>query len=263
MKANPLLAGSYLPSETVLHRVDPRLKLIALAASASAVLMVDGWPLALYGFMLLALLITFRLPVSSLLRSLNVVWAILLLTFLLQALLSPGRILWSVSVFRVTDTGLANGVLYSGRVALLSVLICALTATTPPLRLADALESILGPMEGIGVPVRRLATTISIALLFVPRMISQGSRLVSTQAARGADFESMNLFRRARNLVPVLVPLFVRVFNDADSLALAMTSRGYDTNVKRGKLNPLVIGKTEAAATVLFTTLSIAVIVLA
>lgn len=239
MAGENLTIGQYLPRETVLHRLDPRLKLPALAASTVLVFVYSGRGLCAFACMLAVLLLASRLPLGRIIASLRTVWVIVTVTFLLQVFLTPGEVIWQWGFLSVTDTGLYNGGLFSGRVLVLVALLAALAMTTPPLKLSDGLESLLRPLGRLRLPVERLTTVVSIILTFVPNVLEQGRRLVRAQAARGADFDSANVLRRVRDVVPVLVPLFVKVFHDADRLSVAMEARAYTGGRGRTRLNPL------------------------
>lgn len=245
--------GQYVPAPTLLHKMDPRLKLAAVLVATVMIFIYSGWALLAFAVFLLALLAACRLPMLKLLKSIRSVWVIVFVTFLLQLFLTPGEIIWHWGFLTITDTGLSNGAIFSGRVLLLVVVLSALTMTTPPLRLADGLESVLKPLEKLRVPVGRITTVVSITLMFIPSILEASRKLVRAQMARGADFESANLLRRARDVLPVLVPLFVKVFHDADELAVAMEARAYGDGTRRSRLYPLCIHPGEAALTVLFT----------
>ncbi len=238
--------------------MDPRLKLTALLVSIVMVFIYGGWALLAFAGMLGLLLLAARLPLGRILASLKSVWVIIVVTFLLQVFLTPGEVIWKWGFLSVTDTGLYNGALFSGRVLVLVVLLAALTMTTPPLKLADGLESVLKPLAWLRVPVERVTTVVSIILTFIPNVLERGRRLVRAQAARGADFESANVFRRVRDLVPVLVPLFVKVFHDADQLSIAMESRAYAGGRGRTRLHPLRIGGLELLLTAVFIAATVA-----
>ena len=259
MVGKDITIGQYLAVETPLHRVDPRLKVVAVLVGIVMVFVCGGWALLALGGFLVAALLLLRLPLLPLFKSLKSVWVIVLVTFLLQMFLTPGQVVWRLGFLNVTDTGLYNGAVFSGRVLLLVVLLGALTMTTPPLKLADGLQWLLRPLKYLKVPVARVTTVVSIALMFIPNILEQSRKLIRAQMARGADFESANIFRRVRDIVPVLVPLFVKVFHDADEMAVAMDSRLYSGGEGRTRLNPMKIGALEAAATLAFAAACIAI----
>jgi energy-coupling factor transport system permease protein len=258
MAVNDITIGQYLAAPTLLHRVDPRLKLGAVVAATVLVFIYSGWPLLAFAAMLVTLLAVCGLPLLRVAKALRSVWVIVFVTFLLQIFLTPGEVLWHWGFLSITDTGLANGLLLSGRVVILVVLLSALTMTTPPLKLADGLESLMRPLSYLKVPIARVTTIVSITLMFIPSILDQSSKLVRAQMARGADFESANLLRRVKDVLPVLVPLFVKVFHDADELAVAMDARAYGGGRNRTRLHPMKIHTTEALLTLAFVLLSVA-----
>ena len=250
--------GQYISAPTLLHRVDPRLKLVAVVACTVLVFLYDGWALLAFAVMIVALLAVCGLPLLQILKALRTVWVIVFVTFLLQLFLTPGQIIWQWGFLTITDAGLSNGAIFSGRVLLLVVLLSALTMTTPPLKLADGLESLLKPLAWLRVPVARITTIVSITLMFIPKILDQSRKLVRAQMARGADFESANVLRRVKDILPVLVPLFVKVFHDADELAVAMDARAYGGGTRRTRLHPLHIHLPEALLTAAFVAAAIA-----
>jgi energy-coupling factor transport system permease protein len=249
--------GQYLAVETSLHRVDPRLKVVAAIAGIVMLFIYGGWAMLAFAVFLLAVLVAVRLPVVPVLKSLRTVWVIVVLTFFLQIFLAPGEVVWHWGFLSVTDTGLHNGIVFSARVVLLVVLLAALTMTTPPLKLADGLESLLRPLRYLKIPVTRVTTVVSITLMFIPNILEQSRKLVRAQMSRGADFESANVLRRVRDMVPVLVPLFLKVFHDADELATAMDARAYAGGGGRTRLHPMNIGALETVLTLTFIAASI------
>jgi len=260
MASNDIAIGQYLAVKTPLNRMDPRLKLVIVVACVVMVFLYGtGWELLSFSVLLLVVLVATRLPLLPVLRSLKTVWVIVLITFLLQAFLTPGEVLWHWGFLSVTDTGLSNGITLSARVLLLVVLLTALTMSTAPLDLADGLQSLLRPLAYLKVPVNQVTTVVSITLMFIPGILEQGRKLVKAQMARGADFESANIFRRVKDIVPVLVPIFVKVFHDADDLALAMDARVYNGGKNRTRLHPLKIGLLEIVLTVAFISMTIAI----
>lgn len=259
MVGKDITIGQYLASETWLHRADPRIKVTAVIAGTVMIFLYsDGWELLAFSALLLAVLLAVRLPLLPILKSLKTVWVIVLITFLLQAFLTPGEVVWHLGFLSVTDTGLANGILFSTRVVLLVVMLATLTMTTAPLKLADGLQSLLHPLAHLGVPVSRVTTVASITLMFIPNILEQSRKLVRAQMARGADFESANVLRRVKDVIPVLVPLFVKVFHDADDLSVAMDARVYDGGESRTRLYPLKVGVLETVLLLLFVGLAVA-----
>ncbi|MDD5448317.1 MAG: energy-coupling factor transporter transmembrane component T [Actinomycetota bacterium] len=253
MENRRISVGKFMPVKSLLHDLDPRLKIVSVIAGMVFAFMYskEVQILAFLAFFLV-LLILAKMPVLPLLKSIRTVWVIILLTFLLQAFLAPGEVLWHWGALSITDTGITNGIILSGRIIILVLLLSMLTMTTSPVALTDALESIALPLRKIGVQTRHFTTVVRITLMFVPNMFEKSQKIIRAQTARGADFKSANIARRARNLLPILVPLFVKLFNDADELAIAMYSRAYDCGARRTRLHPLKIRGGDVAFTALF-----------
>lgn len=252
--------GQYMPGHSFLYSMDPRLKITAVITwSFLLFFYTTGWELLAFTALLLLILAAGRIHLLSILKSLKVVMVIVVVTFLLQALLTPGKVIFGWSFLTVTDSGLSNAILYSGRILVLVVLLSILTTTTPTVRLADGMESLLSPLRILKVSVDRLATLVSIILMFLPNILENGRMLIRAQTAKGADFESRNLPRRLKNLTLVLIPLFVKVFRQADALSMAMYTRCYGCGIKRTRLHPLKIGAVETLVTTLIIALTIAI----
>jgi energy-coupling factor transport system permease protein len=253
MVGRDITIGQYLARDTALHHVDPRLKVVAVVAGGVMIFFyTSGWALLAFGMLLLLVLLASGLPLLPMLKSLRSVWVIVLITALLQFFLTPGEVIARWGFITITDTGLYNGIIFSARVVVLVILLAGLTMTTPPLRLSDAMESLLKPLRYLKVPVSRVTTVVSITLMFIPNILEQSRKVIWAQMARGADFESANLFRRVKDIVPVLVPLFVKVFHDADELALAMDARAYSGGAGRTRLYPMHIEAPELLGTAAF-----------
>lgn len=261
MVGKDITIGQYLAKPTALHRLDPRLKVIAVLAGASVIFLYgSGWGLLAFTGMLVLALVLARIPLWPLLKSIRTVWVIVLITALLQFFLTPGKVVLSWGFLTVTDTGLYNGLIFSSRVVILVLLLATLVMTTAPLALADALASLLSPLRHLKVPVGHVITVTSITLMFIPNILEVSRKVMRAQMARGADFESWNVFRRVRDIVPVLVPLFVKVFHDAEELALAMDARAYPENGIRSRLYPPRIGALEIVLTLGFMSIAVGLI---
>lgn len=256
-----IVLGQYIPGQSFLYSLDPRLKITTVVFWTLLLFFYStGWELLAFSLVLLTILLLGRIHLFSILKSLKVVMVIVTVTFLLQALLTPGKVIFGWNFLTVTDTGLSSAILYSGRILILVVLLSVLTTTTPAVRLADGMELLLSPLRRLKVPVDRVATLVSIILMFLPNILENGRMLIKAQTAKGADFESKNLFRRLKNLVLVLIPLFIKVFRQADALATAMYARCYGMGTKRTRLNPLKIGIIETIITIAVVTVTVAII---
>ena len=232
--------GQYFPGSTVVHRLDPRTKLLMVVLYIVALFLAKWW--VSYGLML-AFLVTAvvlsRIRPKALFRGLKPLLIIIIFTALINLFYSDGQVLVQFWIFRITREGILQAVFLVLRIMMLVMGTFLLTYTTSPIALTDGLESLLGPLKKIRFPVHELAMMMSIALRFIPTLIEETDKIISAQKARGADFETGNLFRRAKALVPILVPLFVSAFRRADELATAMECRCYHGDEGRTKMKQL------------------------
>lgn len=189
-----------------------------------------------------------RVPVKYVLRGLRPLIFIIILTLGLNVFMTPGEVLWKWRFLTITEEGLVKGAMMGARLILLIVGTSLLTLTTSPIALTDGIESLLRPGTRIGVPAHELAMMMSIALRFIPTLLEETEKIMKAQMARGADFESGNLLRRAKSLIPLLVPLFVSAFRRADELATAMEARCYRGGEGRTKLKELRYSKLDYTA---------------
>lgn len=238
--------GQYFPGNTPVHRLDPRTKLLALILYIVTIFTTGK---LLPGLVCVAALgaavAVARIPLKMMLKALKPILFIVVFTGLLNLFYTPGRELFHFWIFRVTAEGVRTAGFMVGRILLLVSSTALLTYTTSPMALTDALESLLGPLKKLHVPVHEFAMMMSIALRFIPTLIEETDKIMSAQKARGADFETGNLLRRARALVPVLVPLFISAFRRADELATAMECRLYHGGDGRTRLHSLRYGSLD------------------
>ena len=220
--------GQFFPGDSVLHRMDPRMK-VGLLFLLMVLIFVCDMAVSygvLVGLTLLLIGIS-GIPFRTVLKSIRPLWWILIFTFLIHLVSHPGEEMGRVLGFSVTWEGFRQGVYISLRLILLIVLSSLLTFTTSPLKLTDAMERILSPGKRFGLPAHELAMMMTIALRFVPTLIEETDKIMKAQTARGSDFTTGNLLARMRSLVPILVPLFLSAFRRADELAMAMEARCY------------------------------------
>ena len=232
--------GQFFPGDTLAHRLDPRTKLIATVLYIVAIFLAKG-PVA-YGLLILTLIVSVRISkvrARVLFRGLKPVLFIIAFTAVLNLFYTPGTVIVQFWIFHITREGVITAIAMMLRISLLIMGTFLLTYTTSPIRLTDGLESLLGPLKKLGVPVHELAMMMSIALRFIPTLIEETDKIMSAQRSRGADFESGNLLQRAKALIPLLVPLFVSAFRRADELATAMECRCYHGGEGRTKLHVL------------------------
>ena len=233
--------GQYFPGNSVIHRLDPRTKLIMLVVYIVALFLAQSW--ISYGIMFLFLVLCIRIstiPVKSIIKGMKPLVMILLFTGILNLFFTAeGTVLVDFWVITITTGGLRRAVFMMARILMLITGTFLLTYTTSPISLTDGLESLMAPLKKIKVPVHELSMMMCIALRFIPTLIEETDKIMSAQKARGADFENGSLMDRARALVPILVPLFISAFRRADELATAMECRCYQGGEGRTKMNLL------------------------
>ena len=221
--------GQYLPGDSALHRLDQRNKVLLTLAYIVGIFLVRG-P---FGYLLTAALVLAcariaSIPLAYLLRGLKPLRVIILFTAVVNLFTGAGGdILFQLWFLRATWSGLENAVFFSLRLAFLVLGTSLLTLTTSPIALTDAIERLLSPLRAVKFPAHELAMMMTIALRFIPTLLEETDKIMKAQSARGADFESGNLLRRAKAMVPLLVPLFVSAFRRASDLAMAMEARCY------------------------------------
>ena len=233
--------GQFFPGKTVIHRLDPRTKLVLLVVYIVALFLARSF--VSYGLMLAFLIaVTFmgRIPFKSMTRGLKPMLIFILFTAALNLFYTQGgTLLLDWWIFHIYSEGLKTAFFMVLRIMMLVCGTFLLTYTTSPIALTDALEHLLSPLKKLHVPVHELAMMMSIALRFIPTLIEETDKIMSAQKARGADFETGNLFQRAKALLPLLVPLFVSAFRRADDLAIAMESRCYHGGEGRTRMKQL------------------------
>ena len=235
--------GQFFPGDTLAHKLDPRTKLLVTVLYVVALFTAKSY--IAYGVLILTLIVAVRISrvgAKALFKGLKPVLFIIAFTALLNLFYTPGTELCHFWIFRITIEGVRAAITMMLRITLLIMGTFLLTYTTSPIRLTDGLESLLGPLKKIKVPVHELAMMMSIALRFIPTLIEETDKIMSAQKARGADFETGSLMQRAKALVPLLVPLFVSAFRRADELGDAMEARCYAGSKNRVKYKKLRLG---------------------
>ena len=232
--------GQYFPGDTVVHRLDPRTKLLMVILYIVALFLCKGF--VSYGvalaFLITAVVLS-KIRPKALFKGLKPLLIIIIFTAVLNLFYTDGTVLIKFWIFKITREGIYNAFFLVLRIMLLVMGTFLLTYTTSPIALTDGLESLLSPLKKLHFPVHELAMMMSIALRFIPTLIEETDKIISAQKARGADFETGNIFRRAKALIPILVPLFVSAFRRADELATAMECRCYHGGKGRTKLKQL------------------------
>ena len=233
--------GQYYPGNSFIHRLDPRTKILSTLLLIIAVFLANtavGYA-ALCAMVLFIILIS-GLPFMLVLKSVKPLLFIIVLTLVLHVVMGQGEhVLYQWKFIRVTEEGLRLGVQMAMRLILLLMISSILTFTTSPIVLTDGIEALLRPFRVIGVPAHELAMMMTIALRFIPTLMEETDRIIKAQTARGADFSGGNLLVRAKNMLPILVPLFISAFRRADDLAVAMEARCYRGGEGRTRMHQL------------------------
>lgn len=255
--------GQYFPGDTAIHRLDPRTKLIATTLYIAALFTANGWAgYALVTASLIAVMAVSHIAPRAVLKGLKPLVYIIIFTAILNLFFTAGEPIFELGFVRVTREGLRNAIYMVLRVMLLVAGTFLLTYTTSPLAITDGLERLLTPLKRLHVPVYELSLMMSIALRFIPTLITETDRIMSAQKARGADFEAGKLTDRAKALLPLLIPLFVSAFRRADELAIAMECRCYNGGQGRTRMKQLHLAGRDFIAFFLAAALLAAVIVL-
>ena len=241
--------GQYYPADSVLHKLDPRTKLIGTVAFIVSLFLFKNWPgYAAATAFLAAVIVLSRVPFRYMIKGLKAIIILLLITVIFNMFIVPGEVLWDFGLVKVTREGLSQAGFMAVRLIYLIIGSSIMTLTTTPNDLTDGLERVLGPLKLLRVPVHEIAMMMSIALRFIPILLEETDKIMKAQMARGADFENGNLIQRARNMVPLLVPLFISAFRRASDLAIAMEARCYRGGEGRTKMKPLLYEKRDYLA---------------
>ena len=253
--------GQYYPGDSWIHRLDARTKIIATLLYLIELFVVNNF----YGFLITAVVLAViiaisKVPPKFIFRGLSAVFLIIAFTFLLNLFMVDGRVLWHWKFLTITYEGLSRALFMAIRLVLIIIGSSMLTLTTKPVELTDGLEKLLSPFSKIGLPSHEIALMMTIALRFIPTLMEETDKIIKAQQARGADFESGNIFQRAKNLIPILVPLFVSSFRIAQDLALAMEARCYHGGSGRTRLNEIRFKRADALAAVLMALFLAAII---
>lgn len=238
--------GQFFPGRSVMHRLDPRVKLCMTVYFIVLIFCAHSWAaMALTVLTALSGVWLSRVPGKLYLKSLKPIWFLVAFTAILNLFYGSGEPIWSFWVLNITRAGIVNAVMIAVRLIVLILISSVLTFTTSPTQLTDAIERILKPLALLHVPVHEFAMMMTIALRFVPTLLEETDKIMSAQKARGADMESGGLAQRIRALIPVLIPLFVSAFRRAFDLATAMESRCYHGGAGRTRMKVLKMGRID------------------
>lgn len=244
--------GQYYPADSVIHKLDPRVKLFGTLVYIISLFCFKGLAALLTATVFLFAVIRIsKVPFRFMVKGLKAIIILMLITAVFNLFMTPGETLVSFWVLKITREGAVNAVIMAIRLTYLILGTSIMTLTTTPNQLTDGLEKSMTPLSKIGVPVHAIAMMMSIALRFIPILIEETDKIMKAQMARGADFESGNLLKRVKNMIPLLVPLFVSAFRRADDLAMAMEARCYNGGSGRTKMKPLRYEGRDRAAYVI------------
>lgn len=257
--------GQYIPGKSPLHRMFPALKIIFTVIYIVMLFLLDKWiAYAAMTLLTAAAVLISGINIKIILKGLRPMLWILVFTAAVNILMTPGDIIWTIPIWRfginITRDGLLLGAAMTIRLLYLIVGTSLLTLTTSPLQLTDGIEKLLKPLRVIRVPSYEIAMMMTIAIRFIPTLAEETDKIIKAQTARGADFASGNILHRAKAVVPIIVPLFVSAFRRADELATAMEARCYIGGEGRTRMKESRLTKTDAAAVVIFTVLSAALL---
>lgn len=241
--------GQYYPADSLLHRLDPRTKFLGTLVFIVSVFVFHTFPgYAVATVFLLGMILLSRVPFKFIFKGLKAIFILLLFTVFFNIILTPGEVLWKWGILKITKEGL----ILAGRMAIRLIYLVIgssiMTLTTTPNQLTDGMERLLRPLNKLHVPVHEIAMMMSIALRFIPILLEETDKIMKAQIARGADFESGNLIQKAKNMVPLLVPLFISAFRRANDLAMAMEARCYHGGDDRTQMKPLVYASRDYIA---------------
>lgn len=255
--------GQFYPADSILHKLDPRVKLFGTLIYVVSLFVFQGFVSFLLVFFALACIILIsRVPVRLMLKGIRGIWALLAITAFFNLFFAQGNLIWGYGFIHITQEGIHNAVFYCVRLILIVTGSSVMTLTTTPSALTDGMEKALRPLEKIGMPVYEVAMMMSIALRFIPILAEEADKIKKAQMARGAEFDEGNLLKRAFSLLPIIIPLFISAFRRAADLALAMEARCYRGGEGRTKMNPLQYQVRDCRAYTLVLLYLAAVIVL-
>ncbi|MBR4983391.1 MAG: energy-coupling factor transporter transmembrane protein EcfT [Lachnospiraceae bacterium] len=238
--------GQYYQTESVIHKLDPRVKLVGTICYIISLFLVNNiWGYVIAALFLAAMIKLSNVPFKFMVKGMRAILFLLLITVVFNMFLTPGEALVSFWKLTITREGLKLAIMMAIRLSFLIIGSSVMTLTTTPNNLTDGMENLMKPLRKIKVPVHEIAMMMSIALRFIPILLEETDKIMKAQIARGADFESGNIMKKAKALVPLLVPLFISAFRRANDLAMAMEARCYRGGDGRTKMKPLVYKKAD------------------
>ncbi len=254
--------GQYFASDSIIHKLDPRVKVVFVFLYIIAIFLVSKlWIYApILAFLIIIIKIS-KITPKYVFKGIKPLMPIIILTFLLNIFMTPGEVVLKIGVFNITKSGINLGLFMACRLIFLVIGTSLLTLTTSPIELTDAMEKIMNPLSKIGFPAHQFAMMMTIALRFIPTLFEETDKIMKAQMARGADFESGNIIKRAKNLVPLLVPLFINALKIAGELAVAMEARCYRGGEGRTRLNELEYNNKDYIAYIIILVLFVLIVI--
>lgn len=241
--------GQYYQTESLIHRMDPRVKLGGTILFIISLFFFKNYAGYVIAALFLGLVIRLsKVPFKFMVKGMKTIVMLMLITVVFNLFLTPGTPLFTIWKLTITQEGLKMAISMAIRLTLLIIGSSVMTLTTTPNNLTDGMEKMMGPLKVFKVPVHEVAMMMSIALRFIPILLEETDKIMKAQIARGADFESGNIFKRAKAMVPLLVPLFISAFRRANDLAMAMEARCYRGGEGRTKMKPLIYHKRDYIA---------------
>ena len=241
--------GQYYQTDSVIHRLDPRVKLAGTVFFIISLFCFNkGWGYIAAAIFLFIVIKLSKVPFKFMIKGMRSILFLLMITVVFNLFLTPGEVVFTLWKLQITKEGIKVAVFMVIRLAMLLIGSSVMTLTTTPNNLTDGMEKAMSPLKLLRLPVHEIAMMMSIALRFIPILMEETDKIMKAQLARGADFESGNIFKKAKAMVPLLVPLFISAFRRANDLAMAMEARCYRGGNGRTKMKPLVYKKRDAIA---------------
>lgn len=238
--------GQYYSGNSLIHRLDSRVKIVGTLIFIIGLFVIDSFVGFAIATVCLAVVIKIsKVPLKFMIKGLKPIFLIILFTFFLNMFMIKGEVIAEFWILKITKEGLYQALFMTFRLVLLIIGSSVLTLTTKPINLTDGIEYLLKPFAKVGLPAHELAMMMTIALRFIPTLLEETDKIMKAQQARGADFETGNIFQRAKRLIPILVPLFISAFRIAQDMAMAMEARCYSGGDKRTRMNAMKFKKCD------------------
>ena len=260
--------GQYYQTDSVIHRLDPRVKLVTTIIYIISLFFFKGIAgYAIAGLFLIIAIKLSKVPFRYMIKGMKTIIFLLMITVIFNLFMTPGDIIISLWIFKITRQGLKTAIYMALRLCFLIIGSSVMTLTTTPNQLTDGMEKLMKPLKRFKIPIHEISMMMSIALRFIPILMEETDKIMKAQLARGADFESGNIIKKAKAMVPLLVPLFISAFRRANDLAMAMEARCYRGGEHRTKMKPLCYKKRDVLAYIcliiyLFASISLDIIVI-